>query len=140
MRSDEPPREELPFFVYGTLRPGAYNHDRFLLGRTAAEEEAVLPGAVLHDGPGYPYVVPGAGRVTGALLTAAPGAYGELLALLDRVELPAGYERTAREVLRTRDGAAVRAWVYEAAPEARPGPVIASGDWFNRVPDGPRTP
>ncbi|GAA3395886.1 gamma-glutamylcyclotransferase family protein [Streptomyces roseoviridis] len=131
---------ELPFFVYGTLRPGAYNHDRFLLGRTAAEEEAELPGAVLHDGPGYPYVVPGAGRVLGALMTAAPGAYGELLTVLDRVELPAGYRRTARDVLRTRDGALVRAWVYEAAPGAALGARIGSGDWFNRVPGAPRTP
>ncbi|MFD0373476.1 gamma-glutamylcyclotransferase family protein [Streptomyces sp. NPDC059071] len=132
--------EELPFFVYGTLRPGAYNHDRFLLGRTGAEEDAVLPGALLHDGPGYPYAVPGEGRVTGTLVTAAPGTYGELLGVLDRVELPAGYERTAREALRTRDGAAVRAWVYVAAPGAPLGPVIASGDWFRRVPGGPRTP
>ncbi|MFI8516891.1 gamma-glutamylcyclotransferase family protein [Streptomyces sp. NPDC085481] len=136
--------EELSFFVYGTLRPGAYNHDRFLLGRTAAEEDAVLPGALLHDGPGYPFVVPGDGRVTGTLLTAAPGAYGELLGVLDRLELPADYERTAREVLRVRDGAAVRAWVYLAAPGAPLGPPIPGGDWFRRRPrparGGPRTP
>ncbi|MFF5972116.1 gamma-glutamylcyclotransferase family protein [Streptomyces sp. NPDC012769] len=133
---------ELPFFVYGTLRPGAYNHDRHFLGRTAAEEDAVLPGAVLHEGPGYPYVVRGEGRVTGALLTAAPCAYGGLLDVLDRMELPAGYERTGLDVLRVRDGVTVRAWVYVAAPGVRPGPVIASGDWFDvsRVPDAPRTP
>ncbi|MER7620020.1 hypothetical protein [Streptomyces sp. NPDC126503] len=34
----------LPWFVHGTLRPGAYHHDRLLLGRTAIEEEALLPG------------------------------------------------------------------------------------------------
>ncbi|MEU8619798.1 gamma-glutamylcyclotransferase family protein [Streptomyces sp. NPDC048623] len=123
---------ELPFFVYGTLRPGAYNHDRFLRGRTGGEEDAELPGAVLRDGPGYPYAVPGEGRVTGTLVTAAPGAYGELLGVLDLVELPAGYERAAREVVRARDGARVTAWVYLAAPGAPLGPVIASGDWFRR--------
>lgn len=53
--------ERRPFFVYGTLRPGAYNHDRFLAGRIGAEADAVLHGAVLHDGPGYPYVVPAEG-------------------------------------------------------------------------------
>ncbi|WP_406860787.1 gamma-glutamylcyclotransferase family protein [Streptomyces sp. HUAS MG47] len=149
---------ELPFFVYGTLRPGEPNHDRFLLGRTAAEEPARLAGALLYDGPGYPYATPGDGRIAGELVTAAPGAYGELLAVLDRLEDYFGpghprnlYERERRDVLRLRDGAAVPAWVYFAAPGARPGPLIEGGDWFRRpgrpgppprrrAPDGPRTP
>ncbi|MFB7515191.1 gamma-glutamylcyclotransferase family protein [Streptomyces sp. NPDC056144] len=140
----------LPFFVYGTLRPGAYNHDRFLLGRTAVEEGARLPGAFLHDGPGYPYVVvPGEGVVAGTLVTAAPEAYGELLGVLDRMECEAGYERTAREVVRERDGRPVTAWVYVAAPGTRVGPLIPSGDWFmteslpeaaRPAPPVPRTP
>ncbi|MFD7321177.1 gamma-glutamylcyclotransferase family protein [Streptomyces sp. NPDC059875] len=129
---------ELPFFVYGTLRPGEYNHDRFLLGRTATEEPARLSGALLYDGPGYPYAMPGEGRIAGDLVTAAPGAYGELLAELDRVELPAGYERAARTVVRLRDGAAVRAWVWFAAPGTPHGPLIEGGDW--RARGGPRTP
>ncbi|MEU5216525.1 gamma-glutamylcyclotransferase family protein [Streptomyces sp. NPDC020807] len=134
----------LPFFVYGTLRPGAYNHDRLLLGRTVAEEDARLPGALLHDGPGYPYAVPGAGTVAGALVTAAPEAYGELLGVLDRMEFDAGYERAAREVVRERGGREVTAWVYTAAPGTRVGPLIPGGDWFTRVPEpapgAPRTP
>ncbi|MFB7862353.1 MULTISPECIES: divalent cation tolerance protein CutA [unclassified Streptomyces] len=128
-----PVDDERPFFVYGTLRPGAYNHDRFLAGRIGTEADAVLSGAVLHDGPGYPYVVPAeGGRVVGTLLTPAPGAYGELFALLDRLELPAGYERVAMDVVRDRDGARVSAWVFLAAPDAPLGPVIESGDWFSR--------
>ncbi|MFE0704736.1 gamma-glutamylcyclotransferase family protein [Streptomyces sp. NPDC058872] len=134
----------LPFFVYGTLRPGAYNHDRLLLGRTVVEEEALLPGTLLHDGPGYPYAVPGDGTVTGTLVTPAPEAYAELLAVLDRMEGGAGYERTARAALRVRDGAPARAWVYLAAPGTPLGPLIETGDWFRRrpgpAPDAPRTP
>ncbi|MFD3942515.1 gamma-glutamylcyclotransferase family protein [Streptomyces sp. NPDC058579] len=126
----------LPFFVYGTLRPGEYNHDRFLLGRTAREEPARLPGALLYDGPGYPYVVPGEGLVAGDLVTAAPDTYAELLAVLDQVELPAGYERAEREVVRVADGTAVRAWVYFAAPGTPYGPLIRGGDW--RARPGPR--
>ncbi|MFJ2061294.1 divalent cation tolerance protein CutA [Streptomyces sp. NPDC087908] len=130
---EAPAHEERPFFVYGTLRPGAYNHDRFLAGRIGAEADAVLHGAVLYDGPGYPYVVPATGgRVVGTLLTPAPDAYGELFGLLDRLELPVGYERVAMDVVRTRDSASVSAWVFLAAPDAPLGEVIESGDWFDR--------
>lgn len=140
-------REELPFFVYGTLRPGECNHDLFLHGRTAAEEPAVLAGAVLYEGPGYPYAVldeSGEGTVAGEVVTAAPGEYGELLALLDQLEayIAPGhprnlYERVARDVVRPV-GTAVRAWVYVAAPRVArklraTGTLIRGGDWSGRL-------
>jgi gamma-glutamylcyclotransferase (GGCT)/AIG2-like uncharacterized protein YtfP len=134
---------QLPFFVYGTLRPGEPNHDLFLLGRTVSEVPGRLSGAVLYDGPGYPYAVeePG-GVVCGELATAVPERYGPLLAALDRLEDYAEgdpgnlYERVARDVTRA-DGTRVRAWVYVAAPavaarlRAR-GKLIESGDWGMR--------
>ncbi len=138
---------ELPFFVYGTLRPGEYNHDLFLHGRTAAEQPARLPGAVLYDGPGYPYAVeqpgPADSSVAGDVLTAAPGEYGELLAVLDRLEeytVPGHprnvYERVERDVL-LPGGTPVRAWVYVAAPAVAGrlrahGDAIPGGDWNAR--------
>ena len=151
-----PPRPELPFFVYGTLRPGEVNHDAFLRGRTLREEPARLAGAVLYDGPGYPYVVEEPGRheisgatgaagatVVGELVTALPAAYAPLLAELDRLEeyRPGDprnlYERVERAVLRESGSAPVRAWVYVAAPavaarlRAR-GKLIEGGDWLAR--------
>ncbi|MFF3678259.1 gamma-glutamylcyclotransferase family protein [Streptomyces sp. NPDC002120] len=138
------PTAPLPFFVYGTLRPGEVNHALFLRGRTASEEPATLPNAVLYDGPGYPYAVhrPGS-AVVGELITAAPGAYGELLAALDVLEEYGGpdrpgnvYDRIARPALRP-DGSPVRAWVYLAAPLLardlrESGTEIPGGDWFRR--------
>jgi gamma-glutamylcyclotransferase (GGCT)/AIG2-like uncharacterized protein YtfP len=134
----------LPFFVYGTLRPGEPNHDTFLRGRTRTEEPARLRGAVLYDGPGYPYAVeePG-GTVFGELVTAVPEAYGELLLALDLLEEYAPgdprslYERVEREVTCEADGRAVRAWVYVAAPSVAArlrarGKLIESGDWLVR--------
>ncbi|WP_327182935.1 gamma-glutamylcyclotransferase family protein [Streptomyces sp. NBC_01334] len=133
---------ELPFFVYGTLRPGEVNHDLLLRGRTLREEPARLAGAVLYQGPGYPYAVeePG-GTVAGELVTPLPRAYARLLAELDRLEeyVPGDprnlYERVEREVAlpsvtvatdgdeEGEEGAVlgsgapvVRAWVYVAAP------------------------
>ncbi|MFJ9818345.1 gamma-glutamylcyclotransferase family protein [Streptomyces sp. NPDC101151] len=136
-------RDPLPFFVYGTLRPGEPNHDLFLRGRTDMEEPARLPDAALYDGPGYPYAVEAPGEaVSGELVTALPEVYGRLLADLDRLEeyLPGDprnlYERVARDVVRA-DGTAVRAWVYLAAPRVADrlrgrGRVIAGGDWLAR--------
>ncbi|WP_264927845.1 gamma-glutamylcyclotransferase family protein [Streptomyces sp. A012304] len=134
----------MPFFVYGTLRPGEPNHDLFLRGRTLAEGPARLRDAVLYDGPGYPYAVEEAGGVVaGDLVVPLPETYGRLLTELDRLEeyRPGDprnlYERTAREVLRGTDGEPVRAWVYLAAPTVatrlrQRGKRIESGDWRER--------
>ncbi|MFF3016436.1 gamma-glutamylcyclotransferase family protein [Streptomyces sp. NPDC057939] len=141
---DRPESGALPFFVYGTLRPGEVNHDLFLRGRTAAEEPAVLPDAALYDGPGYPYAVdrPGA-AIAGELITALPDAYGELLTALDLLEEYEGpgrpgnlYDRVARDAVRP-DGVRVRAWVYLAAAPlagrlADSGTEIPGGDWHGR--------
>lgn len=133
-----------PFFVYGTLRPGEPNHDLFLRGRTESEEPGRLHGAVLYDGPGYPYAVaePG-GVVCGELVTAPREAHPGLLLALDRLEEYAPgdphnlYERVERQVIRDADGTAVRAWVYLAAPSVAGrlrahGKLIEGGDWRAR--------
>ncbi|MET8687969.1 gamma-glutamylcyclotransferase family protein [Streptomyces sp. NPDC004732] len=138
---DERGTARLPFFVYGTLRPGEPNHAVHLRGRTAAEEPALLPDAVLYDGPGYPYAVerPGEGPVRGELVTALPAAYDRLLVTLDLLEEYAPgdprnlYERVVRDVL-DHAGSAVRAWVYVAAPRVAAGlrtsgSLIGGGDW-----------
>nr|WSY55100.1 gamma-glutamylcyclotransferase [Streptomyces sp. NBC_00886] len=133
----------LPFFVYGTLRPGEPNHDLFLHGRTESEERGRLHGAVLYEGPGYPYAVEDPGSVIcGELVTARPEAYPQLLIALDRLEDYAPgdprnlYERVERQVTRDADGTAVRAWVYLAAPTVAAhlrthGKLIEGGDWLN---------
>ncbi|MFF3610644.1 gamma-glutamylcyclotransferase family protein [Streptomyces sp. NPDC002580] len=131
----------LPFFVYGTLRPGEHNHDLFLRGRTRSEEPGRMRGLVLYEGPGYPYAVeePG-GAVRGELVTARPEVYEELLASLDALEeyVPGDprnlYERVVREAVRADGGPAVRAWVYVAAPAVAArlradGRPIEDGDW-----------
>ncbi|MFD7133962.1 gamma-glutamylcyclotransferase family protein [Streptomyces sp. NPDC059894] len=135
---------ELPFFVYGTLRPGEANHGLLLRGRTLPEEPARLRDAVLYDGPGYPYAVEeSGGLVTGDLVTALPEAYERLLADLDRLEeyRPGDprnlYERVVREVLRDGVGRPVRAWVYLAAPGVAArlrahGEPIPGGEWRGR--------
>ncbi|KOV70257.1 hypothetical protein ADL01_21195 [Streptomyces sp. NRRL WC-3618] len=141
---NERPTVRLPFFVYGTLRPGEINHDRYLRGRIRSEEPARLADAVLYDGPGYPYaVVEPDGVVHGELVTALPEVYDELLPALDELEEcvpgdPRGrYERVARQVTLDADGTAVLAWVYIAGPAVAArlrahGGLIDGGDWRAR--------
>ncbi|MEU6080920.1 gamma-glutamylcyclotransferase family protein [Streptomyces sp. NPDC047108] len=138
-------RLRLPVFVYGTLRPGRENHDLYLRGRTVEERPARLRGAVMYEGPGWPYAVAGpGGEILGELITPAAEHYDALLAALDVLEDyapgdPANlYERVAREVILLDDGEGggrgVDAWVYLAAePVARQlrasGTVVPGGDW-----------
>ncbi|WP_327066108.1 gamma-glutamylcyclotransferase [Kitasatospora sp. NBC_01250] len=148
----------LPFFVYGTLRPGQRNHAHFLGGHCARIQPAVLPGALLHEGPGYPYLVADPDprrRVHGELVTVRPGEFAQVLAALDLLEecRPDGSGLYVRRPLpvtvttadsSTDTGATgtpgpgpteqVTAWVYLAGPDeaarlrANPAP-IASGSW-----------
>ncbi|MET8174933.1 gamma-glutamylcyclotransferase family protein [Streptomyces clavifer] len=146
----------LPFFVYGTLLPGRHNHDRFLRGRTSGQRPAVLPGALLYEGPGYPYAIEGHGTVHGALVTAAPGSYAELLGILDDLEEYLGpdhprtlYERVVRRAVPVNgpgSGEPVRAWVYFAAAAVTRslrtgGTPVPGGNRLTRPPPpAPRTP
>lgn len=154
MRPGAGPDPALPFFVYGTLRPGERYYLRLLAGRTAHEAPARLPGAVLYEGPGYPYATRGDGVVTGALLTPRPEAYAEVLRVLDLLEECHGpgdprnlYDRVERTV-EPLGGAAARAWVYlAAAPLARElrehGTALPGGDWLTArrpAPAPPRSP
>ncbi|WP_043264243.1 gamma-glutamylcyclotransferase family protein [Streptomyces sp. CT34] len=139
--------ERLPFFVYGTLRPGEANHARFLRGRTASEEPARIRGVLLYEGPGYPYAVAGPADavVHGALVLPRAADYEDVRTALDRLEgyTPGAegsghnlYERVATEAVRA-DGGTVRAWVYLVAgpPAARlraTGTPVAGGDWTGR--------
>ncbi|MGW2250318.1 gamma-glutamylcyclotransferase family protein [Kitasatospora sp. NPDC001660] len=144
MPDESAPDEALPFFVYGTLRSDGHNHAAHLAGRCADVRPAVLEGAALHDGPGFPWAVPDptpGRRIVGELVTVRPGAYAGALADLDRLEecRADGTGLYVRRRMTVRTGAAEtrEAWVYFAGPaaaerlRARPA-LIASGDWAKR--------
>src|SRR5262249_60711090 len=50
------PLEELPVFVYGTLRSGQDNYARFLAGKNVRETPAALPDHSMYVAYGYPFV------------------------------------------------------------------------------------
>jgi gamma-glutamylcyclotransferase (GGCT)/AIG2-like uncharacterized protein YtfP len=56
-------------FVYGTLKPGEENFDRYCAGRIVSAQEAIALGQ-LYDLPfGYPAMTPGSGLVYGVVLS-----------------------------------------------------------------------
>ena len=134
-----PDSTDLPFFVYGTLLRGHPNH-HLIRGGTLSVEPAVLSGASMYDAGSYPYVVLGGSEeVRGELVHIRPEAYGEVLAVLDRLEDFRGpgdpgndYDRVALTVT-TGAGRRVRAWVYVAGPASRQAvaamPAVPGGDW-----------
>ncbi|MFI0226190.1 gamma-glutamylcyclotransferase family protein [Streptomyces lydicus] len=147
-----PEPERLPFFVYGTLCPGGTNHAWALRGRTAREEPARITGALLYDGPGYPYAVAGPPEavVHGALVLPREADYDEVRATLDRLEGyapgdPANlYERVTTEAVRT-DGSTEPAWVYLAAEPLAgrlrsTGTPVEGGAWRGAAAAGGHAP
>jgi gamma-glutamylcyclotransferase (GGCT)/AIG2-like uncharacterized protein YtfP len=133
--------EQLPFFVYGTLRRGEGNH-RLVQADLEDVREARLPGHVLYA-QGLPYIGPSDSLgtvVVGDLLLIRPDWYGQALRALDRLE---GYDPPRRAMyVRTRvcaefsggpDNAWLEcdAWAYLGGDSfpCDPGLVIPSGDW-----------
>ncbi|PYC78592.1 hypothetical protein C7C46_15940 [Streptomyces tateyamensis] len=132
--------EQLPFFAYGTLRPGHRNFARHLAAHTLTARPAALPHTALHAGPGYPYALPAPGHtVLGDLITVRPTDYPAVLATLDELEecLPTGnglYVRQPLPVTLLTTGELLDAWVYLAGPAvaaelAQHPSLITSGDW-----------
>lgn len=77
----------LKLFVYGTLKPGESNYQRFCAGKVVEEKRAIAIGLLFALPFGYPAMTNGDATVRGYLLTFA---LKEVLHELDRLE---GYHR-----------------------------------------------
>lgn len=124
----------LPVFVYGTLRPGSWNHDRWLAPWLARPcRPAGLAGHALHHHGGLPYLVPDAeGRVVaGHVADLDPTRYDAALARLDELEDVASrhYDRVAITLV-----GGSRAWAWVAGPrvsaELGEATLVEHGDWL----------
>lgn len=70
-------------FVYGTLKPGEINYDRYCVGKVVQEKPAIAYGQLYHLSLGYPGMILGDGQVQGFLLTFADSAIFESLDQLE---------------------------------------------------------
>lgn len=125
----------LPVFVYGTLRPGSWNHDRCLAPWLARSSRAArLAGHALHHHGGLPYLVPdlGGGRVVeGHVADLDAARYDAAMAALDELEDVAHrhYDRIEVGLV-----GGERAWAWIAGPRINadlgPATLVDHGDWL----------
>jgi periplasmic divalent cation tolerance protein len=120
-------------FVYGTLRPGSWNHDEWLAPFLAGPcRPARLEGFALHHYAGFPAIVPAtSGSVLGDIADLDAARYDEALARLDVLEGTADdeYRRVIAEVT---SGEKVWLWVAGPVIAAALGgrTLVAHGDWL----------
>ena len=111
--------EQIPFFVYGTLRRGFGNYNAILAGNTDREVAALADGVIYPVGHygGFPCLMEEDGTVVGELMYIKPDRYDEMLQRMDRLE---GYRENSpknsmyirkQKTARTNDGL-IDAWVY----------------------------
>jgi gamma-glutamylcyclotransferase (GGCT)/AIG2-like uncharacterized protein YtfP len=110
-----PDSEQLPLFVYGTLRHGQENYS-LLRGNTVAEVPARIEQMALYSLRAYPMILDGDSVVYGDLMTLHPRIYSRLVADLDllegyRPDRDSRFQRVQRCV-KTESGSEVKAWIY----------------------------
>lgn len=122
-----------PLFLYGTLRPGSWNHERWMAPFLARPcRPATLTGYALHLVGGLPYLVATTDAVvTGDLADLDPDRYESTLALLDEFE--GTHDGHYRRVVVTTD-AGEEAWAWLAGDDRTAdvgaATLVPSGDWL----------
>lgn len=137
-------RSGRPFsvFVYGTLKPGEENYERYCKKWVTQARVATVKGELFDLPFGYPALTPGSSLVHGYLLSFVDPA---VLTMLDDLE---DYEPSRplsqNEYLRVKTQAFSlnrrplgQAWIYQMQPErvaqAR-GIWLPEGTWSNQAP------
>ena len=63
------PTEEKKIFVYGSLREGFFNYDKYLLGKVNACDQGMVKGKLYHlSHKGYPALVDGDDNIMGEIM------------------------------------------------------------------------
>ena len=62
--------KKINLFVYGSLREGFFNYDKYLAGKVVEKKDAILENMRLYHMPykGYPAITPGNDKVLGEIM------------------------------------------------------------------------
>jgi gamma-glutamylcyclotransferase (GGCT)/AIG2-like uncharacterized protein YtfP len=125
-------------FVYGTLKPGECNFDRYCGNNVISSQRAYILGELYHFPLlGYPGAIPGTRQVQGFVLTFTDVA---TLAKLDELEdyapaRSAAENEYTRELMLTHTPSGVvsiSAWVYLMTPDrvSQWGGILVPDGWW----------
>lgn len=75
-------------FVYGSLREGFFNYDKYLKGKVVSIKPAKLENKIVYHMPykGYPAIMEGNGVVYGEIMEIIPKIYDETMEAMDIME------------------------------------------------------
>ena len=124
-------------FVYGTLKPGEVNYQRYCEGKVIAAQPAIAFGQLFDLPIGYPAMITGNSPVRGFLLTFTEPT---LLTVLDKLEdynpqrnpEDNEYYRQQVTIFDLTNQVLGQAWIYLMQPERVQrlgGTLISSGCW-----------
>lgn len=129
---------EVRVFVYGTLKPGEANYQKYCAGKVKAAQRAFAIGKLFNLPMGYPAMMLGEGQVQGYLLSFTnSGAFRELDNLEDyrpsRQISENLYNRQYIEIFDLQGLSLSWAWAYFMIPERvfQLGGVPQSDGWWS---------
>ncbi|MBD2741446.1 gamma-glutamylcyclotransferase [Coleofasciculus sp. FACHB-1120] len=130
----------LQVFVYGTLKPGECNYERYCAGKVVEEERAIAFGELFSLPAGYPAMIPGSAEIHGFLLTFPDSTVLQTLDNLEgydphRPEAQNEYNRHQIETYNLSGQPLAMAWTYLMTPAQvrhQKGVLLTSG-WWSRL-------
>lgn len=129
----------LKIFVYGTLKPGEVNYQRFCAGKVVEEKRAIALGQLFDLPLGYPAMTMGKRPVQGFLLRFTDLAVSIALDELEGYDphRPAQeneYDKQQIEIYDLEGESLGLAWVYLMTSQQvqRLGGVLISSGWWSR--------
>lgn len=135
--------KNINFFVYGSLREGFFNYDKYLKGKVVSIKPAKLENKIVYDMPykGYPAIMEGNGTVYGEIMEVIPDIYEEVMEAMDIMEGFKGegnseneYHKTLLEAVHLFDETKEECFVYYYNPSIddrfeKEAVFIEDGDW-----------
>jgi gamma-glutamylcyclotransferase (GGCT)/AIG2-like uncharacterized protein YtfP len=127
--------------VYGTLKPGEINYQRYCVGKTILARPAIAYGQLYALPVGYPAMTSGDSPVHGFLLTFSSD---RVLAALDKLEdydpnresIYNEYDRHLSDVFNLNGDLIGKAWVYQMSLERvrqKGGILLPDGCWNQTI-------
>ena len=141
--------KNINFFVYGSLREGFFNYDKYLKGKVVSITPAKIKNMVVYHMPykGYPALLNGEGTVYGEIMEIKPEIYAETMKAMDEMEgfisenNPKNeYDKVIFEVENLQNGKKENCYVYfynrDIDNDFEDKSVFVShGDWVKHMQD-----